>query len=292
MTFNQKKSLGIALGGGGARALFHIGLMNILQKENIKVSAISGTSMGAIVGALYALGIPPTTLLESVKKKVPKKVVSLSQLNIHRESLLKPENFESILEETFGNKTFSDCQIPFNCMAVDIESGEAVVLDKGLIRKALRASASIPTLLPPVLLEDKVLVDGGILDNVPLMALRKNKFDIAFAVKINSFSTKQRLSAAIFKKFYAPENKAIQQKTGVFGSIKDHFNFMSAVTIRTLEIATAVSTNIRINDGRPDLLIAPDITSGLLEFSKADETIAYGEKLMQENLETLKKLIS
>lgn len=292
MSFTQKKTFGIALGGGGARALVHIGILDVLQKEGIKINAVSGTSMGAIIGGIYAMGTSMETLLMNMDKYGPKNLLSLKSLNLLHESLVKPRDFEKMLKHIFNDQLIENCNIPFNCTAVDIESGELIILNKGLIREATRASASIPSLLPPVFLNNQLLVDGGVLDNVPLFALRKFKTDIVMGVKVNNFSTKQEVSADIFRKYYAPQNKLFGIKKGFFSKFKENWHFMTDVTLRTLEIATSVSTNIRINDAHPDMLLTPDVSIGLIEANRADEAIDIGREIMKKNLPELKKLLA
>ena len=148
-TFKQKKTLGLALGGGGVRGLAHIGALQVLQKEKIKVHAITGTSMGAIVGAVYALGIPMETLIKALVKYAPRHYFSLRSFNLFHASLMKENEINKMLRELLGEKTFEDCKIPFSCTAVDIESGKAVDLNSGFLWKAVRASCSLPFILPP-----------------------------------------------------------------------------------------------------------------------------------------------
>ncbi len=206
--------IGIALGGGGARALAHIGVLRALEEAGIKLDFIAGTSMGAVVGALYALH-PDINYVEKIlndtmqeysrtitslktygeyssveaKKEFIErsfqfiKKVYLWNLRIVKPYLIPPRPFFRIFWHMFGKKTFSDCRIPFVAVATDIKDGEVFVIEKGSIFKGVVASSALPGVFPPVRFEERVLVDGGVLMSLPAPVLR-SKVDFVIGVSV------------------------------------------------------------------------------------------------------------
>jgi NTE family protein len=160
----------LALSGGATHGAAHIGILQALDREGIRPDFVAGTSAGALVGGAYCAGVPldelsrlflemdwPTLLRISIKKPL---------------SLFDTQPMEAFIKEKIGDGNFSDLQIPFAAIACDITNGEKVVLDKGPLAPALRASAAIPGLFSPVEIGGRMLVDGGIVDNLPVEQVR------------------------------------------------------------------------------------------------------------------------
>ncbi|MEZ4519700.1 MAG: patatin-like phospholipase family protein [Chloroflexota bacterium] len=168
-------SIGLALGGGGARGLAHIGLLRVLQREQIPVSFIAGTSMGGLVGALFAAGLP----LEEVEAEVKRYAQVREQLKLVDVSLssaglsVQGRRIYNFLADLLGETLlFSDLNIPTAMASVDILSGQDIVLQGGLVIDAVRATISVPGIFTPVDLGGYRLVDGGVLNNVPVDVAR------------------------------------------------------------------------------------------------------------------------
>lgn len=288
--WQQKKTLGVALGGGGVRGLAHIGLLRELDKAGITISALTGTSMGSMIGAVYALGIPMRTFVEELKKYAPKKYLGFQTLNIFNESLLKGDDFDQMLQELFGEKKIEDCPIPFSCTAVDIESGKLVNLTEGLIWKAVRASSSLPFIFPPVFHEDRLLVDGGVIDNLPLQELRKFKTQVVLGSRVNSLESRQLMSADIYNMYYpTPGVTSASKNKGP--KFHQRVKFMWDILMRTMEIAMDDASAHRVKASRPDLLVETLVPVGLIEMEKGDVAIELGDKSMRDKIEELKGLL-
>ena len=209
----EKLKVGLALGGGGARGLAHIGVLKVLEKENIPIDLITGTSMGAIIGAVYALKKDISAI-----EKITEKYSKISEFNIdlsfsEKERKDKPfflkkmsdflkkgyilnleltrkyindgEGLRRVIEELVNNKTFEDTQIPFAVVAADLVMGEKVIIRRGKLFDALLASASIPGMFPPVILDKKILVDGGIVDVVPIEVAQSLGANFVIAVSVS-----------------------------------------------------------------------------------------------------------
>lgn len=165
----------LALGGGGARAFAHVGVLEVLRREQIPVAAIAGTSMGAMVGAMFAAGLPPAVMREDVRRIGGLvDLLKLVDLAIRPGSItLKGSRMVEFLAERIGAELrIEGLRIPFAAMAVDILSGREVALRTGSVVEAVRASLSFPGLFEPVERDGLRLVDGGVLNNVPVDVAR------------------------------------------------------------------------------------------------------------------------
>lgn len=193
----QRPRIALVLGGGGARGLAHIGVLKVLDEEKIPIDMIVGTSVGALVGALYSAG-EPVSRIETIGQSVDwnnladVKGSSLVKLIIH-EQLLSAEKLEHYLNDKIGPKRFSDLPIPFACVATDLMSGERLIMRDGEVAIAARASATIPGIFAPVEYRHRFLVDGGIYDNLPTDVAKLLGADIVIAVAVQADISKHNV---------------------------------------------------------------------------------------------------
>ena len=166
----QKRLVGLALSGGSTFGAAHIGVLQVLEENGIRPDMVAGTSAGAMVGAAYCAGIP---LSEIETLFLSMNWPSLLKVSIKKPlSLFDTQPMEDFLRKKIGDIEFKDLRIPFAAIACDILTGEKVVLDNGPLAPALRASAAIPGLFSPVEINGQLLVDGGIVDNLPVEQVR------------------------------------------------------------------------------------------------------------------------
>lgn len=177
----NRKRVGLALGGGGARGIAHIGVLQVLEREQIPVDCIAGTSAGSLVGALYAAGVRADQLLQLALDIRWRHVVHPVW---PRRGFLSFARLESYLVRTLGDLTFADLQIPYAAVAADLTTGEAVVLREGRVAPAVRASCSVPGLFVPVFLDHRWLTDGGVANNLPISVARELGADVVIAVRL------------------------------------------------------------------------------------------------------------
>lgn len=181
----RKKKIGLALGGGGARGLAHVGVLEVLEKERIPIDIIAGTSFGAAVGALYAQGKTIRQMKELAPHLRWRKLASLTDLTVPKTGLIKGKKITYLLALSFGGDIqFSELKIPFACVATDIETGEEVVINHGSVPEAIRASISVPAVFTPVKWEGKYLVDGGLSNPVPVSVAKHMGADIIIASSV------------------------------------------------------------------------------------------------------------
>ncbi|MFC1655547.1 patatin-like phospholipase family protein [Patescibacteria group bacterium] len=291
----KRKTIALALGGGGARGFAHVGMLEVLEREGIKVDYIAGTSMGAIMGGMYASGYPISKIKEIVRNFKNLNIIPTQYLNVLHESMLKSTFVKEALEQIFQDKTFEECKIPFYTLAVDLESGKEVIFNSGSLKDAILASASIPLIFPPTFHKDRYLIDGGVLNNVPVTCLRALNPDILIGSKIVNYTSRQYISGMVYAKYHQKKYKSLFKRANFLKSFvkntKEDLHLMVGIALRAMDIAAKDSTDRRIEEAAPDLMLEPNIQIGLLEFSKADQAIEEGRRAMEEALPKLKEIL-
>lgn len=180
----MSKTIGLALGSGGARGFAHIGVLKVLEENNIKIDYIAGSSIGAIVGALYSAGKSVKELEELVKTTDWKRLVSVLDPHL-KTGLLHGEKAMKFFENYVGDLDFTDLKIPFAAVATDYETGDAVVFRKGKIMSAVRASMSVPLAFKPFEYQGKFLLDGGMSLPLPIDTVREMGAQAVVAVNLD-----------------------------------------------------------------------------------------------------------
>jgi NTE family protein len=261
--------IGLALGGGGVRGLAHARALDILDDEGFRPSAIAGTSMGAIVGALYASGLSGRDILDLVDRHVIQRGDGLREIVRKKDSLfkwlsalrpswegglLKAEGVLSLLIDEIPSRTFEELAIPLRVVATDFRRGEAVLFESGELIPALTASMAIPGIFAPVEHEGRRLVDGGLVDNLPYHVL-PDDCDRTIAIDVGS----------------SPETRG-GEDPGIVDAILGMFDIM-------LERQTAA----RLAEAPPTLLVHPTFRGiRILEFEKIENVLDQAEETMEE----------
>lgn len=184
MAGRHRPSVGLALGSGAARGLAHIGVLEVFEKYKIPIDIISGASIGALIGGLYACGMPIAEMRKIAESATRKSLLSWADITVPRQGILGGSRIEEFLEKATGGKSFAETVIPFAVCAADIRTGEEVPIDTGKLSRAIRASISIPGVFVPVNMGRRVLVDGGIVNPVPVDYLKALGADVIVAVDI------------------------------------------------------------------------------------------------------------
>ncbi|MBT4334620.1 hypothetical protein HOD61_02280 [archaeon] len=313
------KKVGLALGGGTALGLAHIGVIEILEKNKIPIDYISGTSSGAIIGALYASGMN----ISDIKKIAETtKWENLVDFKIPIKGILSGDRLEKFIRVLLKNKTFEELDIPLAVIATDIYNGEKVTFRKGDVASAIRASISIPSIFVPFRYQNRVLVDGGVVDPVPVEILKKMGADITIAVdlskpikniSIKSTSGKsKRFMKKIEKKMIEQEldeiNKyASNHKASIpwfLQSILNHpqkiFDYLLKKRLKTPKLLTITSNSFEIMVNalskyallNADYVINPTLNKfNRFDFDKSKEIINSGKKATTRSIKDIKKLI-
>ncbi|MBC8264719.1 MAG: patatin-like phospholipase family protein [Anaerolineales bacterium] len=177
----KRKKVGLALGGGSVRGAAHLGVLEVLEQEGIRPDYVAGVSAGSVVGAVYCAGLD----LDEMKRLASDlQWRKLGRVTRPRLGFFDGKPLEGYLEEVIGPHQFEDLEIPFAAVAVDIVRGELVVLSEGPVAPAVRASCAIPGIFTPVERGEQMLVDGGVLNNLPVSVAREMGADYVIAVDL------------------------------------------------------------------------------------------------------------
>lgn len=240
----KKKRIGIALGGGGAKGISHIAFLKALDEMGVKPSIISGTSIGAIVGAFYAAGVSAAEM-EDVLRKVRIKDVN-KMVDLSGGLTVQGKGLERFFERLLPVRRFEELQIPLKVVAADFWGRREVIFQAGEIIPAIRASMAIPGLVKPVKIDNMVLVDGGAVNPVPYDIIREES-DILIAINVSGTRTPRR-----------PDNMPTLME-----SIMATFQIMQA---------TIIEHKLRIC--KPDIYIRPALRNiKILEFYRYAEIL-------------------
>ncbi len=246
---SKPRCIGLALGGGAARGWAHVGVLEALDAAGIVPQCIAGTSIGALVGAVHASGgiDGVRSLVESIDWR---RMLSLVDPVLPRTGLIDGRRLEELVRAHVRESRIEDLPIPFRAVATDLTHASEVVFDQGDVAEAVRASVSVPGLFTPVRLEDRTLVDGGLLNPVPVSVARKMGADFVIAVDINPSVEGERP--------YSPEN-------------------LLGVLISTVALTEVATTRMRLAEEPPDVLIRPAVGHiKFLDFTRAKEAVQAG----------------
>jgi NTE family protein len=274
----KKPKVGVALGGGGARGISHIGVLKVFESRSVPIDLITGTSMGALVGGAYAAGFSAKQLEDRTKEFLASPLFRESALSaIERENLeqekaltrkihgyvrsrlcevhalfrpgvLSQEEFRPVIEYFIPNIGFEDTRIPFSAIATDLVTGDQVVFDRGSLRHAIVASCAVPGAVEPVKDGDMLLSDGGIICLVPASVARDKGADLVIAIEVG-------------------QDKFLEKE------------FRSALSVyyRASDIMAHRLTEYELMNA--DIVIRPGVgTLGWAAFTKAEEMIVAGEE--------------
>jgi NTE family protein len=307
----SRKTVGLVLGSGSSRGWAHIGVIEALQEENIPIDYIAGCSIGSYVGALHACGCLKS-LKEFVLKMDGKKVFSYFDVVFPRSGLLDGnKRLRALFCMQTAAESFSDLRIPVMMVATDLETGSKVVLQSGNLINALRASMSIPGLFAPARVKDRWLVDGGLVDPVPVGGARALEADVVIAVDLNSglVSRKKRPDRPVME-----SGRARGYKNELAIKLADYFENAESVVRNKLrdllkressvpDIFESVTTAIGIMQERitrislavepPDVLIQSRLAGlKLMDFDQVEHAIEEGYLSAKEKIEDIKMLLA
>lgn len=174
--------LGLALGGGAVRGAAHLGVLKALDDAELTPYCLSGTSIGAFVAALYAFGKAPDDILEIIREL---DFLDIARIRLHKLGLMSHDDMGKLIVKAIGEKNIEDSPMPLAIVATDLVSGQPVVFTEGPVVSAVLASTCIPGLFSPVSIDGKLLVDGGLVENVPVSQLPKLGADVVVGVNLN-----------------------------------------------------------------------------------------------------------
>lgn len=263
------KKIGLALGGGGAKGFAHIGVLKVFDEIKVRPDVVSGCSMGAIIGALYCLGYTGKQIEKKANEITIKKILKML---MNRKA--KNNRIEEALNELFENRNFEDLRTPLYVNAVDIDTGEEIIFDKGNIAKAVRASISLPFMFRPAIINGRALVDGGVRNNVPIEILKDKRMNKIIAVDVNSFPVKRSIIESV------DQNKIGRKPPALMNSLT-----------RSLSIIQSNKHIINFYGKKSNLVIKPEVEKyTLMDFTKKKIIIKIGEEEARKNKRKIKEI--
>jgi NTE family protein len=280
-------TVGVALGGGAAFGLAHVGVLEVLDDACVPVDLVVGTSMGSIVATGYAAGIPSADMHQIAERvgRSPRTLAGLVDLNPTAPGLLSGRRLQRTFNPLLGSaETFADLVVPCQTVAADIESGQRVCIGSGRLEDAFRASSSIPLLIAPWVHDGKVLVDGAIVDPVPAEVARDMGADLVFSVNVVPH-LRRGVTTVISR---VTRSVSILNPLSLRHRGLPNFADTLMNTIQTLQHELghfkAASADVRIN---PELA---DIT--WVEFYRAPEIIRRGQEAAEEALPDIRRALA
>lgn len=274
----MKKKIALVLSGGGARGLAHIGAIETLESHGYEITSIAGCSMGALIGGMYAAGKLPE-VKDWVLALDRRKVLSLVDFSLSLTHLVKGDRVMEALKEIVPDVNIEDLPIPYAAVATDWNSGKEVIFDHGSLYDAIRASISIPLFLNPVRREDMLLVDGGLVNSLPLNRVVRHSGDLLFGINVSTHDYQGEL---LMQQFVERKLLSKSMPAAVMNRIMKHFDGVNVnyvtLLMRTIAIMLEQNTRQQILISRPDLVVqVPMKRYGVFDFDKAAAILQIGK---------------
>jgi len=272
------RKVGLALSSGAARGLAHIGVLEVLEREGIPIDMIAGTSMGAIIGATYAQGKNAIQIKEVALDLGWKKLAQMLALTPPKTGFLSGRKIKPLLKEIIGEVDFADLRMPFACVATDIITGEEVVIKQGPVLEAVIASMSLPVIFKAARWQGRYLVDGGVVNPVPVSVLKDMGADFIIAVNVISKPSDR-----------AGNDHLEERGQKEIGEIKEPGIF--SMMMRLVNVASYQVVKSGLIGA--DVVIEPKVASiGFADFHRARECIFQGELAAQDFVQEIKRRLA
>ncbi|MEO0899479.1 MAG: patatin-like phospholipase family protein [Bacteroidota bacterium] len=292
----MSKQIALVLSGGGARGLAHIGVIEEILEQGHEIVSIAGTSMGSLIGGIYALG-EMQTLKDWFYTLDRQKVLSLVDFTFNSQGLVKGDRVIGTIQELIPDKKIEELAIPYVAVAADIINRKEVVFREGSLYEAIRSSIAIPTVLTPVPTENGLLVDGGVLNNIPTNHVHRPAGSQLVAVNVNAQVPKPDIP---FTKEEEPIKRSLYeermedfllylQKLGE-GDEEKNQNEMGYFDVinKVIELTTQRMVELSLDLYPPDVLInISEQTSSIFDFFMAEELVEVGRMATRAQLKDL-----
>lgn len=317
------RKIGLVLGSGSAKGMAHIGVIQVLEENKIPISAVAGTSSGAFIGALWASGLSGDAMAHIACNMNWKLTTRMFLPTFPRSGLIDGRRIQKFLQTFIEEINIEDLNIPFACVATELKTGQEVIFDRGSVLEAVRASISIPGIFVPLRYENQFLVDGGLVNPVPVSVARRWKMDAVVAVNVIP-KAEEKARSLYFKKerkrrlrlqlrlpefiqasleklepAAVSEELLLEKMTNVLNRLKEYENPQPAKTpglftvmVQSLTIAENTIYQLRLLQEKPDVLLEPNLPDvQLLEFHKAEQIIKAGREAAERHLPEIEKLL-
>ena len=281
-----RPKIGLVLGGGGSRGIAHIGVLMVLERENIPVDLIVGTSMGAIVGTTYALGHSPQLIADNIIQNMGGN--SLLNFNLFS-ARARQRNIEKQLAPAVEGKTFDDLKIPVTIMATDMLHGAEIGIDEGPLMPALLASSAVPGVFPPIEQDGMELMDGGVIDSLATHVAFENGAERVIAVDVDPGLDRDNpwadpVSAIV----------GIDLPFDAFSITREWSRVPSAMASiwRSVRVRTIFIHEARLQMHPPDVLLRPEVSNyASLDFKDVSGPMQAGINAAEAQVEAIRALV-
>ena len=295
MNTGKKYTVSLVLGSGGARGLAHIGVIEWLNENGFAIRSISGSSMGALIGGIYAAG-KLDVYKNWVRALERKDVIRLLDLSFGRTGLFKGERIINALKELIGDRNIEDLPISFTAVATDIDTEKEVWLSRGPLFDAIRASIAIPTIFTPFKYEGKQLLDGGLINPIPIAPTLRDLTDMTIAVNLSGKDsvwqnkpTDTEESPSHEKKYRNSISEFIEGLHRLIEAKEPEDMGLFEIMSQSIDTMQNTIASFKLASYSPDIIInIPKNACRFFEFEKADEMIEIGRRKAQESLSALK----
>jgi NTE family protein len=274
----KTKNVALALSSGGARGLAHIGAIEELEAQGYHISSIAGCSMGALIGGVYAAG-KLNEFREWMKTIDRKKMLGLIDFSLSLNHLVKGKRIIEAIMEFVPDMNIEDLPIPYVAVATDLKAGKEVLFNKGSLFEAIRASISLPSFYEPVQRDDMILIDGGVINPIPLNRVKRNAGDILVGIDVSGHDYKAQWEEAhrlteIQKHDTSWKNKILDML------IPDNIDFnYYTVLSRTSSLMIRQNSILMAKLMNPDILVDIQMNRyGTFDFDKSEKLIAIGRQ--------------
>jgi NTE family protein len=278
--YKMKKKVSLVLSSGGARGLAHIGIIKELENRDYEIVSVSGTSMGSLVGGIYASG-NLEKLVEWLYSLSTVDILKLFDFILSKNGLVKGDKVYKEMQKIIPDYEIENLLIPFVAVSTDLMNNKEIIHDKGSLYQAIRASTSIPTFFQPVKSNDTYLVDGGLLNPTPVNRIKRFEDDILVVVNVESQKNKTGVDNVRLEREAEPEKKI---NTLLPKGLSDQPGYFKILE-KTIGIMLNRISELTIEKYNPDILITIDREKfGTYDFHKYDEIIRLGEEIAREKI--------
>ena len=277
---NGKKDVALVLSSGGARGLAHIGAIEELLAHGYRITSIAGSSMGALVGGVYAAG-KLEAFRDWVKGIDKKRMLELIDFSLSINHLAKGDRIIEAIMEFVPDVAIEDLPIPYCAVATDLTSGREVLFNKGSLFKAIRASITLPTFYKPVERDGMVLIDGGVINPIPLNRVKRQEGDILVGVDVNVHDFKSQWEE--MHKSPEPKKDDTSLKTKILDMITPDDINLNYYTVLSRASRMMIHQNsiLMAELMKPDILVDIQMDKyGVFDFYKSEKIVALGKRNM------------
>lgn len=290
----MKQKVALVLSGGGARGIAHIGVIDELERRGYEISSVAGTSMGSLIGGVYAAG-KLEQLEEWIYTLDKAKLLRMVDFTLSKQGLIKGERVFKKMKAYIPDENIEDLAIPYAAVAVDLLKKEEVVFREGSLSEAIRASISIPSVFTPVKSKGRLLVDGGVMNNIPINHVRRIEGDMLIAVNVIADVPPGGAKGETIEEGANRHKKHLEWirdfrshlARGSSGSRKEEMGYFSLIT-KTIDLMTLQISNLYLENNSPDLMInVSSEACNIYDFYKIEEMVEAGRLAAVEALDQL-----